>query len=75
MRHERLRSRDEERYLEAVDEARENVLIARDEYRRALDRLEDLEEMVVGPESAEADGPLDHEEFYQRRRRRAIGPR
>lgn len=33
----RIRSRDEGRYLEAVDEARENVFFARREYYDALD--------------------------------------
>lgn len=67
----RRRARDRERYLHAIDEARENVRLTRREYHDALDELSDLEEMAVGPESADADDPLDHEEFYQARRRRA----
>lgn len=65
MRHERLRSRDEERYLDAVDEARENVRLARRQYHDALDELEDLE--AVGPEGPEPPAPDD---YRPRRRRR-----
>ena len=65
----RLRARDRERYLHLLDEARENVRQARRDYHDALDELSDLEEMAVGPESADADDPLDHEEFYHPRRR------
>ena len=67
MRHERLRSRDEERYLDAVDEARENVRLARREYHDALDELDDLE--AVGPEGPESTDPRD-EDYRPRRRRR-----
>lgn len=56
----RIRSRDEERYLEAVDEARENVRVARRDYHNALDELEVLED---GPED-----PAD-DDFYKPRRR------
>ena len=66
----RLRARDRERHLRLMDEARENVRLARREYHDALDELSDLEEMAVGPESADADDPLDHEEFYEPRRRK-----
>lgn len=59
----RLRARDRERYLRLIDEAEENVLMARDQYRRTLDRLSDLEEMAVRREGADADDPPDHEEF------------
>lgn len=67
MRHERLRSRDEERYLDAVDEARDDVRLARREYYAALDALDELES--VGPEGPEADDPRD-EDYYEPRRRR-----
>ena len=63
----RLRSCDEERYLEAVDEARENVRSARRDYHEALDELEELEH--IGPEGPETSDPRD-EEFYRPRRRR-----
>lgn len=65
MRHERLRSRDEERYLDAVDEARAHVRFTRREYMDALDELEDLE--TVGPEGPESNDPDD---YRPRRRRR-----
>ena len=71
MRHERLRSRDEERYLDAVDEARAHVRFTRREYMDALDELSDLEEMAVGPEGPEADDPRD-EDYYEPRRRRQV---
>lgn len=60
-------SRDEERYLEAVDEARENVRLAPADYDEALDDLEVLE--AVGPEGPDADDATDPD-FYRRRRRR-----
>jgi len=62
----RLRARDHERYLDALDEARENVREARREYYDALNELEDLE--AVGPEGPEADDPRD-EDYYEPRRR------
>ena len=62
----RIRSRDDERYIEAVDEARENVRSARREYQDALDELEDLEH--IGPEGPESTDPTD-DEFYRPRRR------
>ncbi len=42
MRPRYLRSRDRERYMEAIDEARENVRIGRREYHDALDELDEL---------------------------------
>lgn len=68
----RLRSRDEERYLEAIDEARENVRIARRDYHEALDNLEDLE--AVGPEGPDADDALDGDFYRPRRRRERVLP-
>ena len=68
MRHERLRSRDEERYLEALDDARAHVRSARREYMDALDELEDLE--AVGPEGPESSDPGDDDYYEPRRRRR-----
>ena len=62
----RTRSRDDERYLEAVDEARENVRLARRDYHDALDELEELEH--IGPEGPETTDPRD-DEFYKPRRR------
>ena len=56
----RIRSHDHERYLETVDEARENVLLARRDYHEAIDELEELED--TGPD------PRD-DEFYRPRRR------
>lgn len=44
MRPRYLRSRDRERYTEAVDEARENVRLARREYHDAMDQLKELED-------------------------------
>lgn len=43
MRYGRLREGDREWYLDAIDEARENVLLARRDYSDALDALEELE--------------------------------
>ena len=62
----RIRSRDEERYLEAVGEARQNVRPGRRDYHDALDQLEELEH--IGPEGPESTDPRD-EEFYRPRRR------
>ena len=42
-RYLRSRDRDRERYLDAVDEARENVLLARREDFDALGALDELE--------------------------------
>lgn len=39
MGHRRLRSRDEERYLEALDEARDTVRLARRDYDDARHQL------------------------------------
>ncbi|MCY3927211.1 MAG: hypothetical protein OXG81_02915 [Acidobacteria bacterium] len=49
-----------------MDEARDNVRLARREYFEALDELEELE--GVGPERPEPADPRD-EEFYRPRRR------
>lgn len=65
----RMRARDHERYLHVLDEARENVRLTRRKYHDALDELSDLEEMAVGPESADGDDPRD-EDYYEPRRRR-----
>lgn len=54
----RIRSRDDERYLDALDEARDNLRIARREYHEALDELEELE----------ASDPRDDEHYRPRRR-------
>lgn len=59
MRRRYLRSRDEERYLDAVDEARDNVRLARRDYHEALDELDELE----------ASDPRDDEPYRPRRRR------
>ncbi len=56
----RIRSRGEERYLGAVDEARENVRLARRDYHDALDELEELE----------AEGPEPRNDGFYRLRRR-----
>lgn len=40
----RLRARDRERYLDAVDEPREHVRLAGREYYDTLDALDELEE-------------------------------
>jgi len=66
MRRRYLRSRNTERYREAVDEARDNVRSARRDYHEALDELEELEH--IGPEGPESTDPTD-EEFYRPRRR------
>ena len=67
MRRRYLRSRDrkEERYLDALDEARANVRLARRDYHDALDELEELE--AVGPEGPEPSDALD-DDFYRPRR-------
>lgn len=66
MRRRYLRSQDrEERYMDAVDEARENVRVAERRYHEALDDLEELE--AVGPEGPDADDALDGD-FYRPRR-------
>lgn len=65
-RYLRSRDRDEERYLEALDEARDNVRLARREYHEALDDLEELE--AVGPEGPNVDDALEGD--YRPRRRR-----
>lgn len=44
MRRRRYRSSDREDYIEAIDEARENVRITRREYHDALDELDELED-------------------------------
>lgn len=44
MRPRYRRSRDREDYLEAIDEAKQNVRIARPENHDALDELDDLED-------------------------------
>ena len=64
----RLRSydRERERRLEAIDEARGNVLLARRDYYDALDELEELE--GVGTERPEPTDPRD-DEFYEPRQR------
>lgn len=56
-----IRSRDEARYMDALDEARENVFRARRDYHDALDELEELED--AGPE------PRDDEDYRPRRMR------
>ncbi|MDE2922516.1 MAG: hypothetical protein OYL92_10945 [Acidobacteriota bacterium] len=63
-----LRSRDEERYLEALDEAGDRVRLARRDYHEALDDLEKLE--AVGPEGPDADPALDGDLYGPRRRGR-----
>ena len=65
----RLRARDRERYVDALDEARENVRLARRNYHDALDELSDLEDMAVGPEGPDADDPRDEDSHEPRRRR------
>lgn len=61
----RLRSRDDrERYLDAVDEARDQVRRARREYYDSLDALDELE-------ARDEDGDAEDREVYRRRR----GPR
>lgn len=65
MRPRSLRSRDRERYMDALDEARENVRLARREYRDALDELDELED--GDPESL---FPPDDDYRPRRRRRR-----
>ncbi|MXX75672.1 MAG: hypothetical protein F4210_13950 [Holophagales bacterium] len=70
MRRRYLRSRDTERYREALDEARDNVRLARRDYHEALDELDELE--AVGPEGPDADDATDGD-FYRPRRRRARG--
>lgn len=68
MRRRYLRSRDrDERYLDALDEARDNVRLTRRDYHEALDDLEELE--AVGPEGPDADDATDPD-FYRPRRRR-----
>ena len=56
----RIRSRDEERCPEAIDEARDNVRLARREYHEALDELEELEHGTEDPTD---------DDFYKPRRR------
>lgn len=56
-------ARDEERYMDAIDEARENVRLASRDYHDALDALEEL----VDPEGLEEDA--SRPDFYERRRR------
>lgn len=65
-----LRSRDDdrERYLEALDDARDNVRLARRHYHEALDDLDELE--AVGPEGPDAEDALDGDFYRPRRRRR-----
>ena len=62
MRPRQLRSRDRERYLDAVDEARENVRLARQDYHDALDKLDDLEDR-------DPDSLFPPDEDYRPRRR------
>lgn len=57
-----LRRSDRERYLYAVDEAREKVRRARREYDEALDELDELEDRI--PESL-----FPPDEDYRARRR------
>ena len=63
MRRYRHRIHDRElerRQIEAIDEARENVLVARDQYYDALDELDELED---------ADPLFPPDEDYRPRRR------
>ena len=62
MRPRYLRSRDRERYLDAVDEARENVRLARRDYQDALDELDELEDR-------DPDSIFPPDEDYRPRRR------
>lgn len=62
-RRRRIHDRElERRHVEAIDEARENVLVARDRYYDALDELDELED-------TDPLGPPD-EDYRPRRRRR-----
>lgn len=62
MRRRRYRSRDREDYIEAIDEAKENVRITRREYQDALDELDELEDR-------DPDFLFPPEEDYRPRRR------
>lgn len=62
MRPRYLRNRDRERYMDAVDEARENVRLARRDYHDALDELDDLEDRDL-------DSLFPPDEDYRPRRR------
>ena len=62
MRPRYLRSRDREDYLEAIDEAKQNVRIARREYHEALDELDELEDR-------DPDSLFPPDEDYRPRRR------
>lgn len=67
MRRRYLRSRDEERYLEAFDEARERLHYAKQEHLDALDEVEELER-TVGPEGPNAEDAWDRDSGRPRRR-------
>ena len=64
-RHERLRAINRERYLDALDEAREKVRLACRDYYDALDAVDELDAQDEG-------GDSEDREMYRRRRR---GPR
>ena len=63
MRPRSLRSRDRERCMDALDEARQNVRLTRRDYHDALDELDELEDR--DPESL-----FPPDEDYRPRRRR-----
>ena len=62
MRRRRYRNSDREDYIEAIDEARENVRITRREYHDALDELDELEDR-------DPDSLFPPDENYRSRRR------